>query len=158
MPVVLTTQEAEIRRIEVQSQPGQNSLWDCLEKKKYQKKGWWSGSRCRPWVQTPVLQKPNQTIPETIPDLLDKAWIENVPTTDFVLFVLHAKERTHIFSFEQNGLHQVRDRLTRVWSILHRVPYLVYFYYLFNLHFWIRSSVFLFCKKLCSRYWKSGHT
>jgi hypothetical protein len=22
-----------------------------------QKKGWWSGSRCRPWVQTPVLQR-----------------------------------------------------------------------------------------------------
>jgi hypothetical protein len=21
------------------------------------KKGWWSGSRCRPWVQTPVLKK-----------------------------------------------------------------------------------------------------
>jgi hypothetical protein len=21
------------------------------------KKGWWSGSRCRPWVQHPVLQK-----------------------------------------------------------------------------------------------------
>jgi hypothetical protein len=20
-------------------------------------KGWWSGSKCRPWVQTPVLQK-----------------------------------------------------------------------------------------------------
>jgi hypothetical protein len=28
-----------------------------LEKNIHQKKGWWSGSRCRPWVQIPVPQK-----------------------------------------------------------------------------------------------------
>jgi hypothetical protein len=42
MPVILVTQEAEIRRIAVWSQP---------------EKDWWSGSRCRPWVQAPVPQK-----------------------------------------------------------------------------------------------------
>jgi hypothetical protein len=28
-----------------------------LEKKSFTKEGWWSDSRCRPWVQAPVLQK-----------------------------------------------------------------------------------------------------
>jgi hypothetical protein len=32
-----------------------------LEKKASQKNGWWSGSRCRPWVQTLVPQKKNKT-------------------------------------------------------------------------------------------------
>jgi hypothetical protein len=38
-----------------------NSSWDSVSKKKKkdpsQKKGWQSGSRCRPWVQTPVPKK-----------------------------------------------------------------------------------------------------
>jgi hypothetical protein len=56
-PIVLATQEAEIRRIVVGSQPGQ-IVWKTLSwKKPIPKKGWWSGSRCRPWVQSPVLQK-----------------------------------------------------------------------------------------------------
>jgi hypothetical protein len=42
-PVIPATQEAEIRRITVQSQPRQ-----ILKKKPITKKGWWSGSRCRP--------------------------------------------------------------------------------------------------------------
>jgi hypothetical protein len=25
--------------------------------KRFTKKGWWGDSRCRPWVQAPVLQK-----------------------------------------------------------------------------------------------------
>jgi hypothetical protein len=54
-PVILSTQETEIRRIEVQSQPGQIVRRDNISKKKT--KGWWSGSRCRPGVQTPVPQK-----------------------------------------------------------------------------------------------------
>jgi hypothetical protein len=35
---------------------------DLILKKPITKKDWWSGSRCRPWVHTPVLQKkkPNQ--------------------------------------------------------------------------------------------------
>jgi hypothetical protein len=78
-PVILrTTQEAEIRRITVQSQPGQRVCeilsWkktyhravgvahvvECLPSKckslssnssiAKEKKGWWSGSRFRPWV------------------------------------------------------------------------------------------------------------
>jgi hypothetical protein len=53
-PVILATQEAEIRRIEVQSQPRANSLRDPISKKKKKKKKpnpkqrWWSGSMCRP--------------------------------------------------------------------------------------------------------------
>jgi hypothetical protein len=32
--------------------------WDPILKiRKTQKKGWWNGSRCRPWVQAPVLKK-----------------------------------------------------------------------------------------------------
>jgi hypothetical protein len=57
-PVILATQEAEIRRIAVQSQPWSNSSQDpILKKTHHNQKGWWSDSRCRPWVQTPVRQK-----------------------------------------------------------------------------------------------------
>jgi hypothetical protein len=38
MPIILATQEAEIRRIVVQSQPGQTVLQDPISKKKSQKK------------------------------------------------------------------------------------------------------------------------
>jgi hypothetical protein len=55
-PVIVATQEAEIRRIVVQSQPRQIVLRPCLEKKPTEK-GCWSGSRCRPQVQSPVLKK-----------------------------------------------------------------------------------------------------
>jgi hypothetical protein len=34
-----------------------NSFWDPISKKPITKKGWWSGSRCRPWVQTSVPPK-----------------------------------------------------------------------------------------------------
>jgi hypothetical protein len=45
MPVILVTQEAEIRRIMVQSQPQANSFQDPILKiPNTQKKGWWSGS------------------------------------------------------------------------------------------------------------------
>jgi hypothetical protein len=37
----------------VRSQPGQTVLWNPISKKPIIKKGWWSGSRHRPWVQTP---------------------------------------------------------------------------------------------------------
>jgi hypothetical protein len=44
MPVVLATQEAEIRRIEVQSQLGQIVHKTLSQKNPSQKKeGWWSG-------------------------------------------------------------------------------------------------------------------
>jgi hypothetical protein len=36
-----------------------NSLWDPMSKKPITKKGWWSGSRYRSWVQIPVLQSNN---------------------------------------------------------------------------------------------------
>jgi hypothetical protein len=34
-----------------------NSSWDPISKESISKKGWWSGSRSRPWVQAPVLPK-----------------------------------------------------------------------------------------------------
>jgi hypothetical protein len=48
MPVILATQVAEIRRITVPSQPRQIVLQDPISEKPFTKKGWWSGSRCRP--------------------------------------------------------------------------------------------------------------
>jgi hypothetical protein len=51
MPVVLATQEAELRRIMVQSQPGQTVHRPYLKNKKIKKSqkkgGWWNGSRCK---------------------------------------------------------------------------------------------------------------
>jgi hypothetical protein len=46
-PVILATQEAEIRRIEVQSQPGQIVLETQQQKVPNNKKGWQSGSSGR---------------------------------------------------------------------------------------------------------------
>jgi hypothetical protein len=46
MLIILDTQEADIRRIEVQTQPGQTvckTLSGKKKKKAFPKKGWWSG-------------------------------------------------------------------------------------------------------------------
>jgi hypothetical protein len=45
MPGILATQEPEIRRIAVRSQPGQIVERPYLEKPYHKKLGWWSGSR-----------------------------------------------------------------------------------------------------------------
>jgi hypothetical protein len=42
MPVTLATQEAEFRKIEVRSQPGQTVPKTLSQKKPFTKKGWWS--------------------------------------------------------------------------------------------------------------------
>jgi hypothetical protein len=65
-PLILAIQEAEIRRIVDQSQPGQ-IVYRPISKNPSQKKGWWngsrwsgsrwSGSRCRLNFQTLVLEK-----------------------------------------------------------------------------------------------------
>jgi hypothetical protein len=47
-PIILATQKAEIRRIVAQSQLWQIVCKTLSWKKKITKKGWWSGSRCRP--------------------------------------------------------------------------------------------------------------
>jgi hypothetical protein len=44
-PIILATQEAEIRKMVVQSQPWANSSQDPIAKKPLTKKGWWSGLR-----------------------------------------------------------------------------------------------------------------
>jgi hypothetical protein len=49
MPVILASQEVEIRRITAQSQPWQIVFEVGLEKNSSQTKtGWWTGSRYRP--------------------------------------------------------------------------------------------------------------
>jgi hypothetical protein len=49
MPIILATQEAEIKRITVQRQPGQTVHETLSRKKPSQKdKSWWSSSRYRP--------------------------------------------------------------------------------------------------------------
>jgi hypothetical protein len=48
MPVILATQEAEVRRITDQSQPMQIVLEEPISKRPFTKKGWYSGSWCRP--------------------------------------------------------------------------------------------------------------
>jgi hypothetical protein len=57
MPAILAIQEAKIRRIVVQSQPQQIVGGTLSQKNPSQKKGWWSGSKCKPCVQTPILKK-----------------------------------------------------------------------------------------------------
>jgi hypothetical protein len=54
MSVIPATWEAEIRRIAVQSQLGKIVRETLSQKQPSQKKGWWSGSRYRPCVQSPV--------------------------------------------------------------------------------------------------------
>jgi hypothetical protein len=54
MPIILATKDAEIRNITVWSQLEQIVCETLSQKYPSQKKGWWSGSRCRLWVQTPV--------------------------------------------------------------------------------------------------------
>jgi hypothetical protein len=54
-PEILFTQEVEIRRIMVQSQPGQR-VHETLSWK-YTTKGWWGGLRCRPCGEIPVMKK-----------------------------------------------------------------------------------------------------
>jgi hypothetical protein len=55
--VILATQETEIGRVMVLKSARAQSSWDLISKKSFMKKGWWSGSRCRSWFQTPVPQK-----------------------------------------------------------------------------------------------------
>jgi hypothetical protein len=92
MPVMLATQEAEIRRIKVRSQPRQVLLWDPISKKPITKKSWWNGSRCRPWVQALVLLK-NKTKPFMLVCLLKLncfvfvGFIFYVLTTNFFLLI-----------------------------------------------------------------------
>jgi hypothetical protein len=47
MPVILATQEAEIRRITAPNQPRQIVQETLSQKKKITTKGWWSGLRCK---------------------------------------------------------------------------------------------------------------
>jgi hypothetical protein len=69
-PLIWATQETEIRRIVVQSQSRQIVCKTLSQKHPTQKKGWWSGSRCRPSVQIPVLQKKKKSGWVQMPDCI----------------------------------------------------------------------------------------
>jgi hypothetical protein len=56
-PVAHACNPSYSRRIAVRSQAGQIVPETLSRKYLTQKKGWWSGSRCRSWVQAPVPQK-----------------------------------------------------------------------------------------------------
>jgi hypothetical protein len=60
LPVILVTQEAEIRRIVGWSQPRQIVGGPYLKKTQCKNQGWWCRSRCRPWVQTQYRKKINK--------------------------------------------------------------------------------------------------
>jgi hypothetical protein len=62
MPVIPATQEAEIKRIMVQSQPEQIVCKTLSRKNPSQKKGWWSDSRCRPGVQASIPKKKKKKV------------------------------------------------------------------------------------------------
>jgi hypothetical protein len=48
MPVILASQEAEIRRIAIQHQPWEIVYETISQKNPSHKKDWWSASGCRP--------------------------------------------------------------------------------------------------------------
>jgi hypothetical protein len=64
MPVHLTTQEAEIRNIEVQSQPQANRSRGSILKIPNPKKGWWCGSSGLP-NKREALNSNSSTTPNT---------------------------------------------------------------------------------------------
>jgi hypothetical protein len=53
-----------------------NSSWDPISKQPIIKKDWWSGSSCRPWVWTPVLQKKKETNILNQRDFPEKLWLQ----------------------------------------------------------------------------------
>jgi hypothetical protein len=87
-PVILATQEAVIRRIEVQSQPNQivhkTLSWKKKKKTPQKKYGWQSGSRCRPWVQTLILQKRKKRDEQNGTGL----WTPSLKLNDYLIFFL----------------------------------------------------------------------
>jgi hypothetical protein len=51
-----------------------NSLWDLILKKPFTEKGWWNGSRCRPWGQAPVPQKKKKVVFNYFPIRTLEVW------------------------------------------------------------------------------------
>jgi hypothetical protein len=71
MPVILATQEAEIRRLEVQSQPRQIVLPDPVLENRFAGKGWW-------WLKVWVLSSSPSTTKNK----------KKTPKNSFSLFLL----------------------------------------------------------------------
>jgi hypothetical protein len=65
-PVILATQEIEIRRIVVQSHPRQIICKNLSRRNPSQKKDWCCGLRCRPWVLALVPHTHTQKKPRKI--------------------------------------------------------------------------------------------
>jgi hypothetical protein len=70
--VILAAQKAEIRRIKVWSWPRQIVRETLSRKNLHKKKCWWSGSRCRPWVQAPVQKEKDGVTHSSQPSQEDK--------------------------------------------------------------------------------------
>jgi hypothetical protein len=105
-PVILTTQEAETRRIVVPSQLQSNSSLEPLSKILNIKKGWWSGigPEFKPWYRKKKKEKKRKkrgggTLAQAFPEawhssyqirLLDMAWLRNHYILPFLLSILTA--------------------------------------------------------------------
>jgi hypothetical protein len=73
-----------------------NSLWDPISKKTHLKKRWWSDSRCRPWVQTPVWQREK------------KYYL--APT---ILPCHHCVNQNHVYNIQSSAIYICWYRYTR---------------------------------------------
>jgi hypothetical protein len=74
MPVILATQEAEIRRIEVQSQPRQKKFSRPYQEKPFTKIGLVEWLKVKACVQTPVPPKTEKE-PPCVSNLMNCVWV-----------------------------------------------------------------------------------
>jgi hypothetical protein len=78
-PVIPATQEAETRKIAIQSQPRQIVKRPYL-KNTHHKNGWWNGSRYRPRIQIPEQKKKSSGLLLSERSQSEKAPCCNVPS------------------------------------------------------------------------------
>jgi hypothetical protein len=117
LPLILAAPEAEIRRIVVQSHLGQIVCETLSQKQASQKMGWWSDSRCMPWIQTPeTIQKQRwQCLLGNIPESsilfywsILLSWCQYHPSVicfnddSVVLFEVRCSDTTRIVLFTHN--------------------------------------------------------
>jgi hypothetical protein len=93
-PVILATQEAQIRRITVQSQPGQIVL-EMLSRKTLHKKGWWSDSGVAPefkpqYCQKKKKKKKKARIMCCLSYVQNPVWLLHIPCSWLLLTSAHS--------------------------------------------------------------------
>jgi hypothetical protein len=54
-----------------------NTSWDPISKNPITERGWWSGSRCRHWVQAPVPKKKKKKISKQMHNLRGKWMVQS---------------------------------------------------------------------------------